>query len=44
MTVTLSIHHRGPLAWLAWLLADKITRGYIDSEAHALKTECERPR
>jgi carbon monoxide dehydrogenase subunit G len=39
--VMLGIQHSGPLAWLARLLTDKITRRYIDTEARALKAECE---
>ncbi len=39
--VTLRIAHSGPLAWLAAVQAGR-TRRYVDGEARALRTRCER--
>ncbi|WP_344577492.1 SRPBCC family protein [Nonomuraea roseoviolacea] len=40
--LTLSIDHSGPLAGVVRLLTDRLTRRYIDAEAHGLKAYCER--
>ncbi|HEX7745925.1 MAG TPA: SRPBCC family protein [Micromonosporaceae bacterium] len=40
-SVTLGIEHSGPLAGLARLLTDRLTRRYVETEAHSLKAHCE---
>jgi uncharacterized protein YndB with AHSA1/START domain len=40
-TVTLTISQAGPMSWLASLLFKKMSREYVDMEAHGLKRFCE---
>lgn len=40
-TVTLGVHHSGPLAGLGRLLTDRLTRRYLETEARSLKARCE---
>jgi uncharacterized membrane protein len=41
VTVTLRLGQRGPMAWLATLLAGARTRRYVQAEANGLKQRCE---